>query len=391
MKILIVTTEFPPYVGGAGSYSMTLAKGLAKLNHEVSIFTKNYTTYKNDQQVVDVNLKNLGILIYRHPWLKKISLLFWRFIIKKHLLVFKYDLCLITNEGAQIILCSPSFKQLMPKYGVIIHGTEISHHFEKTIQLNHFFYSRKNMEALLLNAQRVITVSKSTKEWIQRRLNLGNKAVEVLNCIDSEIFCYKHGFNETALRHEYGIKERDILLMSASRLVEDKGQHLVIQALKEIEKKFDNVKLIICGDGPNKSKLIELTKKLQLESKVIFTNRVNILKIRDFYQIADVFVLLSLRGKKESFGLVFLEANACKTPVIGSRAGGMIEAIEDEYSGYLVDPNNMEQIVKTLTLMIIDRSLRLSLAENGYKRVQEKFTETQLAKNVIRKLLSQQH
>ena len=75
------------------------------------------------------------------------------------------------------------------------------------------------------------------------------------------------------------------------------------------------------------------------------------------------------RGEVEGFGIVFLEAAACAKPVIGSKSGGIADAVIDGDTGILVDPLNEDEIARAIIRVLQDEKLANRLGENGRKRV----------------------
>jgi glycosyltransferase involved in cell wall biosynthesis len=355
MDILIITTEFPPYVGGAGTYSLTLAKSLSAAGNKVTVLTRSYNT--KGQQELDASLKLDNVTCIRLRWIKRLSLQFWKKKILHHLNEKKYDLVIISNDGAQMICSSLKIVKRLNNYFVVIHGSEIAYYFEKKVNIN-FFFNRKAIIRLLRNASRVVAVSSSTKEWLLEHVTLNNIRV-ILNCIDTGLFYYDDHFNQKrkALLDVYHIKKTDKILMSASRLIKEKGQDILINVFSKLIHKYENIKLIICSDGPYRKNLKQLAADLHLEGSVIFTGNVPVEKLRDLYQLADIFILLSQQGRKEGFGLVYLEANACKTPVIGPDLGGVKDAITNQVNGLRVNPYDQAEIQEKIEILLNNETL----------------------------------
>ncbi len=381
MKILIFTTEFPPYIGGAGTYSLTLANALAKKGNTISILTRDYRT--PEQGELDNNLKNQNITCYRLPWIKKISLYFWKKKVIKYLQQHSCDKVIICNDGAQIICSSSKVKKVLPEYIVVIHGTELKYYFEKT-NLNSFFYNKKNLIQFFMEAKKVIAISNSTKNWILAHMELQNIKV-ILNCIDTKLFYYDEDFatKRSTLLEQYKLSTNDIILLTASRLIPEKGQDMLLRAFAKLKQNNPDIQLLVCSDGPFKKTLIKLSKRLKISKYVCFTGKVSISELRDLYQLADIFILLTRQGKKEGFGLVYLEANAAKTAVVGSTHGGVPEAVIEGENGVLVNPCNLNDIYSKIELLIQNKDLRNKFAEQGYTRVQNYFNEDRFAQDFL--------
>ena len=104
------------------------------------------------------------------------------------------------------------------------------------------------------------------------------------------------------------------------------------------------------------------------------------------YTAADVFAMISReiddKGEVEGFGIVYLEANACATPVLGGRSGGVEDAIADGESGLLVDPTNVAELGAALVRLLRDEPLRRDLGQRGRRRVLEEFDRRKQARRL---------
>ena len=91
------------------------------------------------------------------------------------------------------------------------------------------------------------------------------------------------------------------------------------------------------------------------------------------YQQSKVIVLPSIT-ESESFGMVLIEAMACKKPVIGSNIGGIPCIIDNDVNGLLVPPKDPEALAKAIIKILKNPKLAKKMGENGYKKVKENFT-----------------
>lgn len=172
-------------------------------------------------------------------------------------------------------------------------------------------------------------------------------------------------------------KENKITVGIVKTLTEKYGIEYLIKAIKELENILDTenykkIRLLIYGKGELKNKLEDLTKELQIEDKVIFKGYISNEDVPKALNEMDIFVVPSILDS-ESFGVVAVEAMACKIPVIASNVGGLKEVIIDKETGYLVPKKDHKEIAKYLKKLIIDKNLRTSLGENGRKRVLENY------------------
>lgn len=96
----------------------------------------------------------------------------------------------------------------------------------------------------------------------------------------------------------------------------------------------------------------------------------------ELLQASDIFVMPNkmVDGDLEGFGLVFLEANACGLPVIGGRSGGVVDAIEDGVSGFLVTPESNNHLKESLNILIKSEFLRQKIGQQGQQRALSEFS-----------------
>jgi phosphatidylinositol alpha-1,6-mannosyltransferase len=125
------------------------------------------------------------------------------------------------------------------------------------------------------------------------------------------------------------------------------------------------------GDGEQLDDLRSLSEKLNLSDRVHFTGSIPHQKLNDYYNLADIFVMSSktMKPDVEGFGIVFLEANACGKPVIGSRSGGIPSAIIDGETGFLVDESEPEQLANKIAYLLDHPELANQLGEQGRERI----------------------
>src|SRR4029079_19216509 len=124
-------------------------------------------------------------------------------------------------------------------------------------------------------------------------------------------------------------------------------------------------------DGPLRGELEALTRSLGIWERVRFLGRKGRPQVADLMQRCEMFVLPS---RAEPFGIVLIEAMACRKPVIATRVGGIPEIIEDGQNGILVEPDNPEKLAEAIIRVLKNRDLQTSLANCGYAVVHERFS-----------------
>ncbi|MEH7239564.1 glycosyltransferase [Bacillus sp. JJ1562] len=130
-----------------------------------------------------------------------------------------------------------------------------------------------------------------------------------------------------------------------------KGYDRKISLFEKLKEHTNEFQWIIVGSGDYLSELKNKVSESIISDNVTFVGRIDRGKLRQFYSSVDIFILLS--NYRESFGLVYLEANACGCPVIGREYGGVSEVINNNISGLLVKDSSKYdlslQIYKSIT------------------------------------------
>lgn len=175
-------------------------------------------------------------------------------------------------------------------------------------------------------------------------------------------------FNED-IRDKYDLHGKKVMI-TVSRLVERKGHDVTLKAISQVIKRIPNLKYLICGDGPYRGELERLVKQYGLDSVVVFTGGITDHELHQLYEGSDLFVMPSRdikeKGDVEGFGIVFLEANYYRLPVIAGNSGGIPDAVKDEITGYLVNPMDEKEIANRIEELITDEGLARTMGNNGH-------------------------
>lgn len=193
------------------------------------------------------------------------------------------------------------------------------------------------------------------------------------------------GIPETKLvKHSIGIdlekfnlekqESEEPSIVFVGRLVEKKGCTYLLQAAEKITAMFPEVKLTIIGDGNLSATLKQeaVTRTLNCE----FVGQKSAQQIRDYLARSWLFVAPSItanNGDAEGLGMVFLEAQALRTPVVSFRSGGVVEAVDDQKTGLLCDEKDVDTLVDNIASLLGNAALRKSMGDQGRQRVEQNF------------------
>jgi glycosyltransferase involved in cell wall biosynthesis len=162
------------------------------------------------------------------------------------------------------------------------------------------------------------------------------------------------------------------VVLCVGRLVADKGQALLIEALSELHERDAKIAahLVLAGDGPERSMLESLARDLGIAEHVSFLGSVGQDRTRGLYEAADIFCLPSFA---EGVPVVLMEAMALEVPVITTAITGVPELVEDRVSGVLVRPGSVSALTDAIDRLIRDAELGRALAEAGRQKVLDAF------------------
>ena len=191
------------------------------------------------------------------------------------------------------------------------------------------------------------------------------------------------------LAAQLGIKPEEFVIGFVGRFVLEKGILTLIKALANL--KEQNWKLLLLGRGPLKETLEEQAAIAGIKERLIMVESVPHNEVPNYINLMDTLVLpsettykfktLTAAGWKEQFGHVLIEAMACKVPVVGSDSGEIPYVIGE--AGLVFPEGEAEALSKALLSLIEDASLREKLAQQGYEKAMEKYTNEALAKQQL--------
>ena len=197
----------------------------------------------------------------------------------------------------------------------------------------HHPVARKRIQHVFTRAKRNMAVCQALLDCMTDELGASkDTAVVARNGVDLELFAYADETLHQQRQSEKGVKEKKLVL-AVGHLVERKGHHLIIDAIKDIE----GCELWILGAGPMAADLDAQIKSLGLGHRVRLIGEMKQADMVPFYQAADCLVLASSR---EGWANVLLESMACGTPVVATKVWGTPEVMPIHEKQFLVERNS---------------------------------------------------
>ena len=325
MRLLLVTDDFPPAVGGIASYLRDLYGDAPRL-------------------VRPRFFAALRAIRRARPDVLFAGTLF--------------------SSGALVFLASRLFR--IP-YAVHVYGTDLttqrrSPHMQRVARM------------VLRGAARVIVISDFGARAAAEYGIEASRIVKIVPPVDTQRFATRWRTGNPACPPP--------LLLTVARLVPRKGHDTVLRALPLVLARVPDVQYAIVGEGPERARLEALARQLGIEHAVQFAGAV--VDVVPWYQSCDLFVMMSRdeEGEVEGFGISFTEAAACGKPAIGGRSGGTAEAVLDGITGLLVEDER--SLAAAIVNLLTDRATAARMGRAGRERAERELSVAAAASRLRR-------
>lgn len=353
MKIGVVC--YPTY-GGSGVVATELGKALAKVGHQI-----HFITYEQPARLdlLDGNLFYHKVNIRNYPLFDYAP--YELALASKMVNVVKTENLDLLHVHYAIPHASAAYmaKQILKTQGIYIpvvttlHGTDITLVGKDESFAPVVTFSINQSDA-------VTTVSDSLRRDTYAHFEILNEIDVIPNFIDLERFKKqkKEHFKKAICPKD------EKLLVHTSNFRKVKRIDDVVKIFCKVRSEIP-AKLLLVGDGPERTYIEELCQELKLTDDVRFLGKLE--AIEEVLSVADLFLMPS---ETESFGLAALEAMACQVPVISSNTGGLPELNLQGITGFLSDVGNVEEMAKN-ALIILDHKNLDTFKANALARAKE--------------------
>lgn len=364
-RVLVVTNDFPPRVGGAQQYVLNLARHLPA--DRVAVLAPRWDGWRDHDRA-------LAFPVHRFPpttlWptadlARKVRIL-------------------AAEHGSQVTL----FGHAVP---LALLGRGLSREGLPSVVLTHgleYWLSAMPGPDLIVrgataNASRVVAVSRYTARAIcaavPRRVPLSLLPPGV------DVERFRPDVPGEGVRGRHGLGELPVVLC-VSRLVPRKGQDVLILAMEAIRRRVPDAVLLLVGDGPSRRRLEALAASIAPARSVVFAGEVADAELPSYYGAADVFAMpcrSRFAGLEvEGFGIVFNEAAASGLAVVAGDSGGAAEAVLDGETGLVVDGRHPGAVGEAVSALLADPVRAAAMGKAGRARAEASFAWPRLTQRL---------
>jgi phosphatidylinositol alpha-1,6-mannosyltransferase len=361
MNTLLLANSYLPHAGGSRVYYHNLLKQLA-IQHgdQVTVLTTKVPGREDFDRAESSDL--FRILRHSKPYPKALI----PFVLGlREILGGRIDLVQVGDLFPQGILGLLLKRLTGVPYVVFCHGEEIT--LTEQYRLQPLLRNRIYREADAL-----VAACEFAKQHLLR-LGIPEERICKINPgVDWRRFSPQQ--KDPELTRRFSLQNKTVLL-TVSRLRPRKGHDITMRAIASIAREIPDLRYVIVGRGGEEERLRRLAADLDLNSVVHFAGYVPEDQLCQFYNLADIFVMPNREeaGDIEGFAMVFLEASAVGKPVIGGRSGGTYDSILDGITGFLVNPEDVDELAGALKRMIQDPALRRRMGAAGLDRARTEF------------------
>jgi phosphatidyl-myo-inositol dimannoside synthase len=358
MRLLMLNNEFPPLGGGTGTVNQAMLQHFVRVpGLEIDLVTSALEKFSEEEffaskiQIYKVPIRNKNIHHSSNRELIEYAARALGLALKLHRRN-AYDLCFAWSAvpAGAVALALRRFTGL--RYILRVCGPDIPG-FERRYQTVHFLIAPL-IRRIWRAADRVI--AKSDRE------------IEMIHAVDRRVDCLliPNGVDVNRFKPAYAAPDDGPLkLLCVGRLIERKGQHHLIEAVRRLTDEGVDVRLDLVGTGDARPANEAQVARLGLTDRVHFLGYVPREEMARHYAAAHVFLLPSYN---EGMSVALLEAMASGLAVVVTPTGGTSELVEPEVNGLIFDWADVERLVSHLRRLAQDRSLVRRIGQAARRR-----------------------
>lgn len=361
MKILVVTNDFPPRVGGIQTYVCEIA---TRLDNVTVLASTSPRADEFDRAFRHPVVRVPAAMILPTPRLYA--------KVKAVATSMRADLVLF-GAAVPLALLGPTLRRDTGiPFATFTHGLEIAMaRLPGGRALLHHIGDRANL---------VTAVSQWTADVLRPHM----ARVRPLELLPSgvDITRFHPDVSDAHVRrsHDFGPGP---IVGCVSRLVRRKGQDAVLRAVAMLTPERPDLQCLIVGGGPDAERLRAMASSLGIGSRAIFAGEVDEHSLPGYFRVADVFAM-PCRSRwagleVEALGAALLQAAAVGRPIIAGRSAGAPETVIDGQTGLVVDGRDHEAVAAGIIRLIEDRPRAAAMGAAGAARIQREFSWDQIA------------
>lgn len=387
MRILFLSTDFKPKSGGIAELSYQVCRELAARGHSVVVVTQGGPGLPEDESrdAFRVTRPLRPFSAAQASWRRIVENQLWGLhagrVVRQAVRAQRPEVVFAGNAHA-------TWGNILPACGrpyfVFLHGEDVA-----ATLVTHVPGRRASCRRMLEHAHGTFWNSTYSASLARALCGRALPTVCVVGCgyPPEQIVAEPDG---AAARQRLGWPAGPVLL-TVARVILRKGIDTVLRALPEVRGAFPEVRYVVVGNGPDRAALARLADELRLGACVQFLGVVPEAVKRDAYLASSLYVMPSRpgpEGEVEGFGISYLEANAHGLAVVGSRAGGIPDAVGDGENGVLVDPHDVAGLARAVIALLGQPDRCRDMARVGQERIRTRYNWKHIVDQIEARLVA---
>lgn len=402
MNLLHINAAYPPFIGGAETYTEAISHRFAAAGHDVTVVTTDaaeveYFWNPRKRHLAPVSKERNGVRVERCP-VSHLPLSPWSFYLVRRL---------ATMVGRWPALSAPILRRLAPLMpGVpdiedrlealgggfdLVHGINVALEWpliaawryarrrglpfvttpfvhvgesgRRDVLIN---YTMPHQLEVLRDADAVVVQTDIERRGLKQLGVAGKRICRLGMGVDLDQL---RGGDAARFRAEHEMTGPIVTFLGV--VTYDKGSFHLVQAMERIWSRGSTAHLVIAGPPVDEFERFCRGLPAATRERITLLGTVLGREKQDLLAATDVFALPS---RIDSFGIVYLEAWAYEKPVIGAHAGGVPDVIDDGVDGLLVEFGNPSELAAAVESLLADRERARSMGQHGRMKVEERYT-----------------
>lgn len=359
MRLLIVTTDFPPGIGGIATLSFEQARGLSGLGHTVQVLTTSQGAAASSGQGFEIVEKRTKM-----PPIMRLAALCW--FVAAASRQFKPDFIWCPNYRGFGVPAMIVARLTGVPFGIYFHGTEV-------LSENRSRLRRLILSWVIKHSILVCSNSKNTGSLLEKLYAV--TATPVTPGVHLQAMPSAPDVKRKILRDSWFNQRPSqcadsdrLVFIACCRICPEKGIRIVLESIALLD---DSVrkKLLFVAVGPGSwiPYFKDFARQINVAEHVLFAGSVSCEKIPHMLSAADVYLQPSQPDGDflESFGISFLEAQAVGLPCIATAWGGIPESVRESVTAMLIPPFSAAAVAEAITRVVSDKEWRASASVAG--------------------------
>lgn len=365
MRVLFVSSEFPPGPGGIGTHAYQVSFGLSGLGWEPVVLAPQ--DYATESEIESFNAAQpFPVVRFRRVAGPPLEAIYREAVLSRWIRRHRPH-ALLASGSRSVLLAASRWSGRSVPWIAIGHGSELGPLGGLEARALRWAFGR---------ATSVVCVSEFTRGRMREAGVRPREDSIIPNGADPERFRRLPKEDARAARRELELEGARILI-TVGNVTERKGQDVVVRALPAILRGEPRAHYVVVGLPTRGDELRDLARSLGVGDRVHLLGRVESDRLARLLNGADLFVMTSRRtaqGEVEGYGIAAVEAALCGLPSVVAGGSGLAEAVNDGETGLVVPPEDPAATARAVLSLLRDEAARQAMGERARRRAEREQT-----------------